>query len=97
MADYLTAKNGWKSLLGAILIYEAICAEEELLSRGMDRLLDKHPIWPRVVVLTVSLHLINWLPERIDPLVLFIHRTKGLGSWGKRISSRLKAGRKSSA
>lgn len=78
---YLTAKNGWKTVLAVVIAYEAICAEEELLSRGMDRLLDDHPVWPRVAVLAVALHLVNWLPHWADPLFLLFHRTKGLGRW----------------
>lgn len=93
----LTAKQGWQSILVAVAVYEAICAEEELLSRGMDRLLERHPVWPRVAVLAVALHLVNWLPQPVDPMYLLFHRTKGLGRWGKRVSRRLKAAQRSSA
>lgn len=100
MRAYLTAKNGWKTLLTAVLVYEVICAEEELLSQGFDRLLDKHPVWPRVAVLVVALHLINWLPQRGDPISMLFHVTRRSGkvvAWGKHASRRLKAARKSSA
>ena len=103
MARYLTADKGWKSIVAAVLIYEAICVEEELLSRGFDRLLERHPLWPRLVVLTVALHLINWIPDRIDPFGLAIHvtrsggRSERLTAWRKHASSHLRVGRKSSA
>lgn len=81
MRDYLTAKRGWQTLIVAIVAYEAICAEEELLSRGLDRLLEKHPIWPRAAVLAVALHLINWIPKRIDPISLLFHVTRSGKVW----------------
>lgn len=91
---HLTAKNGWKTVLAVVIAYEAICAEEELLSRGMDRLLNDHPVWPRMAVLAVALHLVNWLPEPVDPLFLLFHRTKGLGRWRSALRRR-KTARKS--
>lgn len=87
---YLTAGNGWKSLIAAIAVYEVVCAEDELLSHGVDRLLVKHPVWPRVAVFFVAFHLVNWLPARFDPLALSFHVTRFVGrserlrSWGKR-------------
>ena len=86
----LTATNGWTILLAAVTVYELACKEEELLSRGLDRLMAKHPVWPRAAVLVVALHLINWLPARFDPLALSFHATRFVGrserlrTWGKR-------------
>ena len=76
MDGVLTASKGWKALITAIAIYEFLCAEEELLSRGFDRLLAKHPVWPRMIVLAVALHLINWIPSRVDPVSMFFHTTR---------------------
>ena len=73
---YLTAGNGWKGLIAAIAIYEVVCAEDQLLSHGVDRLLVKHPVWPRMVVLAVALHLINWIPQRVDPVSMLFHVTR---------------------
>ena len=95
--SHLNAANGWKTVLAVVIAYEAICAEEELLSRGMDRLLVAHPVWPRIAVLVVAFHLINWLPKPVDPLFLLFHRTKGLGRWGRSVSRRPKAARRSCA
>lgn len=103
MARLLTASNGWKSIAVAVLSYEALCVEEELLSRGFDRLLDRSPVWPRVAVLVVALHLINWIPERYDPFALAVHVTRASGrnerlkAWGKRALRRRKAALRSSA
>jgi len=73
---YLTASNGWKGLIAAVAVYEVLCAEDELLSRGFDRLLVKHPVWPRVLVVAFALHLINWFPRRVDPVSMLFHVTR---------------------
>lgn len=99
----LTAKRGWQAILASVLVYEIICVEEELLSRGFDRLLEKHPVWPRLAVVAVAAHLINWVPERADPVAALFHisrfggRTERSIAWGKRALSRRLAARKSSA
>lgn len=97
----LTAGNGWGTLIGAIIVYEVACAEDELLSRGLDRLLVKHPVWPRIAVLAVALHLINWLPNRFDPVSWLFHVTRLGGRRGRIVAwaklSRRKAARKSFA
>lgn len=72
----LTAGRGWKALLTAIAVYEVLCAEDELLSRGFDRLMVKHPVWPRIIVLAFALHLINWIPQRVDPVSKLFHVTR---------------------
>lgn len=103
VAGVLRASHGWRLVLGVVVAYEAVCVEEELLSRGFDRLLDRHPIWPRVAVLTVAFHLINWLPDRCDPVAALFWltrvggRSERLTAWGKRALSRRRAARKSSA
>lgn len=103
MARYLTADNGWKAIVAAVFAYEVLCVEEELLSRGMDRLLERHPVWPRVAVLLVALHLVNFLPERFDPFAIAVHKTRFGGrserliAWGKRALRPRKMGLKSSA
>lgn len=98
MARFLTAGNGWRVIVAGVLAYEVLCVEEELLSRGMDRLLERHPVWPRAVVLLVALHLVNFLPERFDPFAIAVHKTRFGGrserlmAWGKRLASRRSSG-----
>ena len=102
MARVLTAGNGWKAIVAGVLAYEALCVEEELLSRGMDRLLEKHPVWPRIAVLVVAFHLVNWIPERVDPFAMAVHKSRLGGrnerwlAWGKHALRPRKLGRKSS-
>lgn len=103
MARVLTAGNGWKTIVAAVVAYEAVCVEEELLSRGMDRLLERHPVWPRVAVIVVALHLINFLPERFDPFAIAVHtsrrggRTERWLAWGKHALRHRRVGLKSCA
>lgn len=62
----LTASNGWKTLLAGVGVFELFAAEGELLSHGFDRLLERHPVWPRVVVIVFAAHLANLVPARFD-------------------------------
>lgn len=86
MAGRLNAGHGWRFLIAGILAWEITCAEGELLSHGFDRLLERHPVWPRFAVLIVAFHLINWLPSRVDPLAAVFHvtRAKGHRQWTAR-------------
>lgn len=88
MAGFLTAGKGWTTLVGSILVYEIVCAEDELLSRGLDRLMERHPVWPRIAVLAVAFHLINWLPERFDPVSMLFHVTRIGGRRGRTVAWR---------
>ena len=100
---YLTAANGWKALIAGVLAYEVACAEGELLSEGFDRLVERHPLWPRVVVVAVALHVANLIPPRLDVVHLVFQSTRDrarherLMAWGKRALSRRLVARKSSA
>lgn len=80
MAGRLHAGHGWQMLIAGILAWEVWCEEGELLSQGFDRLLKRHPVWPRIVVVLVAAHLINWLPERVDPLTA-ASKAKGWRRW----------------
>lgn len=88
MARYLTAGKGWTTLAGSILVYEIACAEDELLSRGLDRLMVRHPVWPRIAVLVVAFHLINWLPARFDPVSMLFQVTRVGGRRGRTVAWR---------
>lgn len=83
----IKASHGWAALITAVMVYELVCAEGEMLSHGFDRLLEQHPVWPRVLTVVVAAHLINALPARVDPLSVLFHirggLAKGLLRWGK--------------
>lgn len=63
----LTARRGWLGLAAGILAYEVTCPDGELLSEGVDRALEKHPVATMLAIGVTALHLANLLPEQIDP------------------------------
>lgn len=65
--EHLSAKRGWIALGIGVLAYEVLCPPGELLSEGVDRALTKYPTLTRVAIGTTALHLLNALPEHLDP------------------------------
>lgn len=70
MAREVRAGHGWAVLGAGVLAWEVLCAEGEMLSHGFDRLIARHPVWPRVVVVLVAAHVGNLIPARFDPVSL---------------------------
>lgn len=66
--EKINAETAIKWGSAAILAYELVCPEKQTISEGTDRLIEKHPVLTRAVIGTVALHLMNLLPEQIDPL-----------------------------
>lgn len=62
------AMVGWAGLMAGVLVYEIVAPPGQLLSEGVDRALLRYPNLTRAVVLMVALHLINLLPQHVDPL-----------------------------
>lgn len=58
----------WLALGWGVAVYDYAAPEGQMLSEGVDRALEKHPLLTVAAVGTVALHLLNVLPERIDPL-----------------------------
>lgn len=58
----------WAALGGAVVIYEMLCVEGELLSEVVDRAMVRKPILTRMAIAIVALHLVNAIPPRIDPI-----------------------------
>lgn len=63
----LSARNGWLAIGALALAYEIAAPKGELLSEGVDRAMDKYPIAARLPIIITALHLLNLLPERLDP------------------------------
>lgn len=57
---------GWGILIGGVLAWDILAPET--LSGAVDRALDKHPLLTTLAIGTTALHLLNVLPEQIDPL-----------------------------
>lgn len=62
------ADAAWIALLVSVVVYEAMAPEGELLSEGWDRYLQSSPVLARLLPLVVTLHVINALPARFDPV-----------------------------
>lgn len=72
----LTAKRAWVAMGLGILAYEMTCPQGELLSEGVDRALEKHPVLTASAIGVTALHLMNALPESIDPYSRFMEAIK---------------------
>jgi hypothetical protein len=62
----LTAKRGWVAVGLLVTAYELACPRGELLSEGIDRAMDKHPVAIPAAIGYTALHLMNLLPEELD-------------------------------
>ena len=74
---HLTAKNGWQTLIAGVIAFEIACAEGEMLSHGMDRLLEKYPIWPRIAVVLLAAHVANLIPTKYDAVSVVFNVVRG--------------------
>lgn len=63
----ITAERAWLGLGAAILAYEIACPQDHLLSQGVDRAIEKHPVATRLAIGITALHLANALPRQLDP------------------------------
>jgi len=60
--------RAWLFLSGGVVAYEVLALDGELMSEAVDRYLETRPWLTRAVILTVAAHLLNLLPQRLDPL-----------------------------
>ncbi|AXH67902.1 hypothetical protein SEA_CHASER_96 [Mycobacterium phage Chaser] len=58
----------WLALAIGIISYEVAAPPGELMSEGWDRYLQRFPVTARVFPLLLTLHVINALPDRYDPV-----------------------------
>lgn len=64
----LNAQRGWLAVGALALTYELACPPGELLSEGVDRAIDRHPVLVPAAIGYLALHLCNRLPESMDLL-----------------------------
>lgn len=62
------ADRAWLALAGGVVAWDFFAPDEETLSEGVDRYLERHPWLTRAVIMTVARHLVNELG--LDPLAL---------------------------
>lgn len=58
----------WSALAAAVLGYELAAKPGELLSEGVDRYRQHHPIITASIIVYLALHLLRLWPSRFDPL-----------------------------
>jgi hypothetical protein len=63
----LTAKRAWLGIIAGVTAYELTCKDGELLSEGVDRAIEKHPVAVPLAIGVTALHLCNLLPPKLDP------------------------------
>jgi hypothetical protein len=62
----INGKQAWAIMAAFIVLYEATCKKNELLSEQYDRWLVSHPVTSRLAVAAVACHLINAFPPEFD-------------------------------
>lgn len=62
------SNKAWGVLAVGVLIYDWLAPTGETMSEAVDRAIERHPIITIGAIGAVALHLINALPERVDPL-----------------------------
>ncbi|BAD58785.1 DUF7427 family protein [Nocardia farcinica] len=63
----------WLVVGVVVVACEAIAPPGELLSEGVDRALEKHPLLTRAAIGVTARHLTNDLPAAVDPFAA-VHR-----------------------
>lgn len=67
--EHKQSKLAWVGLVGGVAAYDILCNEGETLSEEMDRMLESRARFIALGgVAITALHLINVLPNNIDPL-----------------------------
>lgn len=58
----------WCAIGLGVIGWDATSPHGELLSEAVDRYLTNHPYLTRTVIIYLSAHLLNVIPDRVDPL-----------------------------
>lgn len=63
----VSGEQGVLALVLLSLAHELVAQEDQLLSHAFDRWIEKHPWLVRAVTAVTVLHLLNLLPDQLDP------------------------------
>lgn len=66
----LSARRGWVAIAIYVAIHDFAAPDGEMLSEGVDRGLEKHPSLIYAAIGVTAAHLLNLLPDRVDPYQL---------------------------
>jgi len=62
------ACKAWTALGAYVVTYNLLAPEDEMLSTGADRLLEKRPWLTRAAIAMVAVHVANGVPASVDPV-----------------------------
>lgn len=62
------SERAWAALAIAVVGYEVVAPKGELLSHAFDRFLERRPLLTWGATLIIAAHLLNVLPNRVDPI-----------------------------
>jgi hypothetical protein len=74
----LTAKRAWAVGAAAVIAYEIACPDGELMSEGVDRGIEKHPVLVPLAIGMIACHLANVFREDRDPVSLALSFSRSL-------------------
>jgi hypothetical protein len=63
----ITAGKAWAGLAAGVVAYDLLCPDGQMLSEGVDRGLEQHRLATGIAIGVTALHLLNILPESVDP------------------------------
>lgn len=63
---WISGEAAWIAIAGAVVIHEAVCGKDELLSDAADRCRSRHPVIVHAFVLATAAHLLRKLPRQLD-------------------------------
>lgn len=84
MRSNIKAWHLWSVIGVVVIVAELIAPPDQLLSEGVDRGLERHPVLVHAAILITAGHLLNMLPTQLDPYAYL----PGLAQKGKRALSR---------
>ncbi len=76
-ARRLSGGQAWSVIFGFVFLHEMTCREEQLLSEAVDRGLERHPYLTYSLFAVTVAHLLNRLPNKLDPYWWVWKVTKG--------------------
>lgn len=71
------AGKAWAVLGLGVVAYDLTCKQGETLSEGVDRGLESKPVATTLAIGVTCLHLLNKLPQQVDPFHQFLKMVKG--------------------
>lgn len=67
-ARFRHSDYAWTALAAAVLTYEVLAPDNELLSEAVDRYRAKHPVLTLGAICLIAAHLARAIPQRLDPI-----------------------------